>query len=168
MRKISAKWVPKYLNADQKRNRVLASQVILDQFGRDPVGFFNCLVTMDETWTHIYDPETNEQSKENRRSGFPHPKKFKTQKSSSKVLESLLGQRWYFACRTGNGCNRHGKVLHYTYQQTEAGTGLQTLRQAFKKNLVFFKTILLLTRQLLHTRNWQILLGFSQTPGILT
>jgi hypothetical protein len=40
MRKLSAKWVPKCLNADQKHDRVLASQAILDQFRRDPVGFF--------------------------------------------------------------------------------------------------------------------------------
>jgi hypothetical protein len=30
MRELSAKWVPKYLNADQKRDQVLASQTILD------------------------------------------------------------------------------------------------------------------------------------------
>jgi hypothetical protein len=43
---------------------------------------------MDETWIHIYDPETK--SKEWRHSGSPCPKKFKTQKSSSKVLASLF------------------------------------------------------------------------------
>jgi hypothetical protein len=51
------------LNADQKRDRVLASQTILDRFQRDPVEFWNRLVTMDETWIHTYDPETKEQSK---------------------------------------------------------------------------------------------------------
>jgi hypothetical protein len=40
MTKLSAKWVPKCLNADQKRDRVLASQAILDRFRRNPVGFF--------------------------------------------------------------------------------------------------------------------------------
>jgi hypothetical protein len=38
----------------------------------------------------IYDPETKEQSKEWRHSGSPRPKKFKTQKSSSKVLASVF------------------------------------------------------------------------------
>jgi hypothetical protein len=41
MRKLSAKWVPKRLYADQKHDRVLASQAILDQLRQDPVGFFN-------------------------------------------------------------------------------------------------------------------------------
>jgi hypothetical protein len=60
---------------------VLVSQDILDRFQRDPVGFFNCLIIMDEIWIHIYDPETKEQSLEWRHSGDSRPKKFKTQKS---------------------------------------------------------------------------------------
>jgi hypothetical protein len=38
----------------------------------------------------MYYPETKEQSKEWRHSGSPHPKKFKIQKSSSKVLASVF------------------------------------------------------------------------------
>jgi hypothetical protein len=90
MRKLSAKWVPKcLLNADQKRDRVLASQAILGRFRRNPVEFLNRLVTMDKIWIHIcvYDPETKEQSKEWKHSG---PKNFKTQNSSSKVLASVF------------------------------------------------------------------------------
>jgi hypothetical protein len=62
MRKPSAILVPKYLNADQKRDRVLASQNIFDRFQRDPVGFFNRLITVDETSVRIYDPESKEHS----------------------------------------------------------------------------------------------------------
>jgi hypothetical protein len=40
-----------------------------------------------------YDPKTKQQSKEWRHSGFPHPKEFKTQKSSSKVLSSVFWDR---------------------------------------------------------------------------
>jgi histone-lysine N-methyltransferase SETMAR len=53
MRKLSAKWVPKCFIAVQKRNQVIASQAILDQFLQNPVDFFNHLVTMDETRIHI-------------------------------------------------------------------------------------------------------------------
>jgi len=35
MRKISANWVPKYLNADQKRQRCQSSEQILESFRRD-------------------------------------------------------------------------------------------------------------------------------------
>jgi hypothetical protein len=48
---------------------------------------------MDETWIHIYDPEIKEQCKEWRHNGSLHPKKFKTQKSSSKVLVSVFGDK---------------------------------------------------------------------------
>jgi hypothetical protein len=41
MRKLLAKWVAKCLNANQKGDRVLASQAILDRFRRDPVWFLN-------------------------------------------------------------------------------------------------------------------------------
>ena len=36
MRKLSAKWVPKCLNADQKRQRCQSSGQILEFFRRDP------------------------------------------------------------------------------------------------------------------------------------
>jgi hypothetical protein len=45
---------------------------------------------MDETWIHISDPETKEQSKEWRHIDSLCPKKFKAQKSSSKKLESVF------------------------------------------------------------------------------
>jgi hypothetical protein len=42
---------------------------------------------MDETWIHTYDPKNNPRNGD---SGFLRPKKFKTQKSSSKVLVSVF------------------------------------------------------------------------------
>jgi hypothetical protein len=60
IRKLSAKWVPKYLNANQKCDWVLASQAILDQYRQNPVEFLNHLVAMDETLVHINYPETKE------------------------------------------------------------------------------------------------------------
>jgi hypothetical protein len=116
MRKLSAKWVPKCLSAGQKHDRVLVSQAILYQFRQDPVGFFNHLVTVDETWIHIYDPEIAEQSKEQRQ-WFPTSKEVQdTEVIKQGVGICLLGQRWNFACRLlGKECNRNGKVLSCTF-----------------------------------------------------
>ena len=50
MRKLSAKWVPKCLNADQKRQRCQSSEQLSDFFRRDPNDLLSWLVTMDETW----------------------------------------------------------------------------------------------------------------------
>jgi len=69
MRKLSAKWVPKCLNADQKRQRCQSSEQILDFFRRDVNDFLSRLVTMEDTWLYHYDPETKQQSMEWRHSG---------------------------------------------------------------------------------------------------
>ena len=91
MRKLSAKWVPKYLNADQKRQRFQSSEQILEFFRRHTNYFLSRLVTMDESWLYRYDPETEQPSMEWRHSGSPSPKKFRVQKSAGKVLASIFG-----------------------------------------------------------------------------
>jgi len=70
VRKLSAKWVPKCLNADQKRQRCQSSEQHSEFFGA--IQMISCrtrLVTMDETWLYHYDPETKQQSMEWRHSG---------------------------------------------------------------------------------------------------
>ena len=64
MRKLSAKWVPKCLNTDQKCQRCQSSEQHLEFFRRDPNDFLSRLVTVDETWLNHYDPETKQQSME--------------------------------------------------------------------------------------------------------
>jgi len=48
MRKVSAKWVPKCLNADKKRQRCQSSEQLLEFFRRDPNDFLSRLVTTNE------------------------------------------------------------------------------------------------------------------------
>jgi len=69
MQKISAKWVPKCLNADQKRQRCQPSEQNLEFFRREPNNFVLPLLTMEETWLYHQDPETKQQSLEWRKSG---------------------------------------------------------------------------------------------------
>jgi len=90
MRKLSAKWVPKCLNADQKRQRCQTTEQILEFFRCDPNDFLSRLVTMDGTWLYHYDPETKQQSMEWRHSGSPRPKKFRVQKSARKFIASIF------------------------------------------------------------------------------
>ena len=90
MRKLSAKWVPKCLNADQKRQRCQSSEQILEFFRRDPNNFLSRLVTMDETWLFRYDPETKQQSTKWRHNGSTLPQKFRVQNSTGKVLASIF------------------------------------------------------------------------------
>jgi len=75
MRKLSANWVPKCLNADQNRQRCQSSEELLEFLRRYPNDFLSQLVTVDETWLYHYDPETKQQSIEWRHSGSPRPQK---------------------------------------------------------------------------------------------
>ena len=64
LRKLSAKWVPKCLNADQKRQRCQSFEQILEFFRRDPNDFLSQLVTMEEAWLYHYELDTKQQSME--------------------------------------------------------------------------------------------------------
>jgi len=75
LRELSAKWVPKCLNADQKRQRCQSAEQLLEFFRRDPNIFLSRLLTMDETWLYHYDPETKQQSLEWRHSGLHRPQR---------------------------------------------------------------------------------------------
>ena len=91
MQKLSAKWVPKCLNADQKHQQCQLSEQLWNFFG--VIQLSSCraqLLTMDKTWLYHYDPETKQQSMEWWHSGSPRPKKFRLQKSAGKVLASIF------------------------------------------------------------------------------
>jgi len=80
MRKLSANWVPKCLNADQKRQWCHSSEQSSNFFRRYPNDFLSRLVTMDENWLYHYDLETKQQSMEWRHSSSSPPKKIPSSK----------------------------------------------------------------------------------------
>jgi len=90
MRKLSAKWVPKCRNADQKRQWCQSSEQLLESFRRDPNYFFSRLVTIEKTGLYHYDPETKQQSMEWRHNDSPRAKKFRVQKSAGRVLALIF------------------------------------------------------------------------------
>ena len=91
IRELSAKWAPKFLNADQNVKGASRLSNFWNFFGA--IQMISCrarLVTMDETWLYHYDPETKRQTMECRHSDSPRPKKFRVQKSAGKVLTSIF------------------------------------------------------------------------------
>lgn len=84
--KISARWVPKMLSLDNKRNRVACATELLARYNADHTAFEQRFITGDETWLYHYDPETKQASMEWRRPNEPVPRKFKAQKSAGKVM----------------------------------------------------------------------------------
>jgi len=91
MRKLSAKWVPKCLKADKKRQLCQSSEQLLESFRRDPNVFLSRLVTRDEIWLYHYDSETKQRSVEWRHSGSPRPKQSRLQKSSGNFSPRFFG-----------------------------------------------------------------------------
>jgi len=85
MRKLSARWVPRWLTPANKRNRETTSEQCLTLFKRNPKEFLRRFVTIDETWIHWYTPENKEQSKQWTSPGEPAPKKAKTVPLARKV-----------------------------------------------------------------------------------
>lgn len=90
MRKLSARWVPRLLTPDNKRNRETISEQCLTLFKRNPKEFLRRFVTVDETWIHWYTPETKEQSKQWTSPGERAPKKAKIVLSAGKVMATVF------------------------------------------------------------------------------
>ena len=93
MWKLSAKWVPKCVNADPKRQRCQSSEQLLGFFRRDPNDFLSRLVTMDETWLYHYDPETKQQSMEWRIAAHPAPKNSECKNPLEKFSPRFFGTK---------------------------------------------------------------------------
>jgi hypothetical protein len=64
MTKLSARWVPRLLTVDNKRNRMTISKQCFDSFKRNPKMFLLRFVSVDETQIYHYTPEMKEQSKQ--------------------------------------------------------------------------------------------------------
>lgn len=90
MSKVSARWVPRNLNAHDRHQRVESSRELLDIYNADPDNFHARLVTGDETWIHHWDPETKQESMQWKHKHSPAPKKFKTQPSAGKIMATVF------------------------------------------------------------------------------
>ena len=62
MSKVSARWVPRNLNMQDRQQRVESSQELLEVYNANPEDFHTRLVTGDETWLHHWDPDTKKES----------------------------------------------------------------------------------------------------------
>ena len=90
MHKLTARWVPKSLSDEQMATRASVYSTLLKRFRSKEDDFLSCLVTVDETWVHYYEPENKAQSRQSVGPGSPRPKKFKTQPSAGKVMATVF------------------------------------------------------------------------------
>ncbi|GBP71465.1 Histone-lysine N-methyltransferase SETMAR [Eumeta japonica] len=89
MRKISARWVPKVLTPFDNQRRLQTSKDFLELVGDNIDEICNRIVTVDETWVRQYDPESKQESMQWTKKGERPPKKFKVQKSASKLMATI-------------------------------------------------------------------------------
>ena len=90
MRKLTARWVPRLLNEDQKKKRLEICQNLLTRAESEQEEFWSRLITMDESWLPFFMPETKLQSRMWCARGDPPPVKAKTLPSSQKVMISVF------------------------------------------------------------------------------
>jgi len=84
MNKVCARWVSRLLQQDQKAVRVRLSRSFLNRYDREGDQFLHRVVTMDETWLYLYEPESAVDGLEAPR--ISTPKKARTCKSSGKLM----------------------------------------------------------------------------------
>ena len=89
MCKVTAHWVPKSLSHEQMATRASVCSILLKRF-RSKDDFLLCLVTVDETWVHYYEPEIKAHCRQWVGLGSPRTKKFKTQPSAGKVMATVF------------------------------------------------------------------------------
>ena len=95
-----ARWVPRLLKEHEMERRVSDSKSFLRRFDREGDDFLNSIITTDETWLHLHDPETKQQSAVWKRPGSPPPEKAQACKSSGKYMFIFF-------------CDRKGMLLQH-------------------------------------------------------
>jgi hypothetical protein len=84
--KVSARWVPRNLQVQDRQQRMQLSSQLLELYRRDPEDFHLRLVTGDETWVQHWNPESEIPSKQWKLSDSPPPRQFWTQSSAGKAF----------------------------------------------------------------------------------
>jgi len=85
MHRVAAKFVARILIADQKQQRVNVCTE-LRQFASDDERFLSRVITGDESWVYVYDPETKRQSSQWKSPTSPRPKEARQVKSNLKSM----------------------------------------------------------------------------------
>ena len=89
MHKLIARWVPKSLSDEQMATRASVYSALLKRFRSKEDDFLSCLVTVDETCLHYYEPENKAQLPECR-ARVSEAKEVQKQPSAGKVMATVF------------------------------------------------------------------------------
>ena len=87
---LCAKWVPRSLTTEHRRQRKAICSELLELFDAEEETVSSPIVAGDETWAHHYEPETKKQSVEWHHRQSPRKKKFKTIPSVGRVMITVF------------------------------------------------------------------------------
>jgi histone-lysine N-methyltransferase SETMAR len=90
MTKVSARWVPRILSADQRHVRVTCAQELLHLSATEGPNFFSRIVTGDESWVYYYDPKSAAETKEWKRPESPQPTQPRASRSARKLMMTVF------------------------------------------------------------------------------
>ena len=96
--KISARWVPHHLTQEQKEARVEWCRTMLRRFDNGRSNGVWEIISGDETWIYVFDPETKQQSAQWVEIGNPPPQKFRRERSAAKQMAAV------FVAKSGHVC----------------------------------------------------------------
>jgi hypothetical protein len=88
--KVCARWVPRSLTTEHRRQGKAICSELLEHFDAEGEAFLSRSVTGDETWVHHYKPETKRHSMEWHHPQSPRKKKFKTTPSAGNVMITIF------------------------------------------------------------------------------
>jgi len=90
MRKVFARWVPEMLTNENKASRFTVCQAILSRHKGINSSFFSSIVTTDETWMPMFNPENKWQSAQWKHTDSPPLKKFWVTASAEKMMVAMF------------------------------------------------------------------------------
>ncbi len=86
---VCAKFIPRILTPEQKCTQMTFSQINLNLYEEDP-SVLDLVVSGDETWISVHDPETKNESRQWMRRGEPCPQKALRSCSTKKTMLTLF------------------------------------------------------------------------------
>ena len=85
MRRVAAKFVPRLLTEDQRKSRHAVCQDLKRELENDPK-FLSRVITGDEIWCYVYEPERKQASRQWKTPASPRPKKIGQVRSNVKIM----------------------------------------------------------------------------------
>jgi histone-lysine N-methyltransferase SETMAR len=86
MTKVASRSVPHNLSSEHLCARVEMCKSWMSRYSAEGLQFLDRIVTMNEVWVHLYEPETKRQSMQWKHTDSPPPRKFRVERSAAKVM----------------------------------------------------------------------------------